>query len=191
MICRNCQDSFPPTMVIDGKRRVLNKRRYCLRCSPFGRHQTKPMLFRVDKKMPRTCEGCSRQYIWESRRGHTFRKCNSCVANGKRKNARITLITKAGGKCVSCGYKKCIDALEFHHRDPREKDFNVNGSTGCMSIARLLREIKKCDLLCANCHREKHFQINKSSRSSRLAEHLLDKRGVAGAAPAETTIAGS
>jgi hypothetical protein len=48
---------------------------------------------------------------------------------------------------------KCSNLLHFHHRDPKQKEFNVgewirNG----VSLERLKAEIAKCDALCANCH---------------------------------------
>ena len=41
----------------------------------------------------------------------------------ERKQALVEL---CGGKCVACGYSKCIAALEFHHRDPAKKDFPLS-----------------------------------------------------------------
>lgn len=60
-----------------------------------------------------------------------------------------------GDKCQLCGYNKCIQALEFHHVNPEEKelDFGINANR---SWAATREEIKKCVLLCANCHREVH-----------------------------------
>lgn len=60
-----------------------------------------------------------------------------------------------GDKCQICGYDKCIQALDFHHVNPEEKasDFNANANRS-WQITR--DEIKKCILLCANCHREVH-----------------------------------
>lgn len=59
-----------------------------------------------------------------------------------------------GGKCVNCSYSKCIDALEFHHIDPSEKDFCISGKSLCWD--RLRPELDKCILVCSNCHRELH-----------------------------------
>jgi len=68
-----------------------------------------------------------------------------------------------GGKCEKCNYDKYMGALQFHHRDPKQKDF-------CISNARLKTfndeikyELDKCDLLCANCHFEAHmvYEIEK------------------------------
>lgn len=71
-----------------------------------------------------------------------------------------TLVSYKGGKCESCGYNKCEGALQFHHKNPKEKDFtiaNINFG-GQFNLETLLREVDKCELLCANCHAEKHYR---------------------------------
>lgn len=52
-----------------------------------------------------------------------------------------------------CGYREHYAALEFDHRDPLVKKFNI--SAGVLSKHRdeLMDEIAKCDVLCANHHR--------------------------------------
>ncbi len=65
-----------------------------------------------------------------------------------------------GGKCEVCGYNKCIAALEFHHRDPKEKEAAWT-SIRKRSFEFIKKELDKCALLCACCHREVHF--NKES----------------------------
>jgi 5-methylcytosine-specific restriction endonuclease McrA len=64
-----------------------------------------------------------------------------------------------GGKCQKCGYKKCLDALQFHHKNPKEKLFEIQsaiwGQVG-VSESDILKEVEKCILLCANCHCETH-----------------------------------
>ena len=74
-----------------------------------------------------------------------------------RKKAKIILVEYKGGKCEKCGYNKCIDALDFHHLDPKEKDFNVGGKS--FNLERLKKEVDKCVLVCANCHREIHAKL--------------------------------
>jgi len=57
--------------------------------------------------------------------------------------------------CAICGYKKCAEALEFHHKE--NKEFNISLATaGNRSIEKIKEEIDKCIILCANCHRELH-----------------------------------
>jgi hypothetical protein len=60
-----------------------------------------------------------------------------------------------GGKCIVCGYDRCIKALEFHHTNPEEKDFTVGSNTN-RAWEKIKKEIDKCVLVCANCHREIH-----------------------------------
>ena len=67
------------------------------------------------------------------------------------------LVEYKGGKCEKCGYNRCIDALEFHHKDPNQKDFSIGGKS--WSFEKLKNEVDKCILVCANCHREIHSKI--------------------------------
>jgi transposase len=86
----------------------------------------------------------------------------------KRRNGKKELAVQLkGGKCVCCGYNKCIAALELHHLDPRTKEYSSSGWR-CLSKERMLEEIKKCVLLCANCHREIHAGIRKLEPSQEL-----------------------
>lgn len=60
--------------------------------------------------------------------------------------------------CQNCGenHPACLD---FHHRNPEEKDFIVATMVGgTWGKKRILEEISKCDVLCANCHRKLHYE---------------------------------
>lgn len=76
----------------------------------------------------------------------------------RRKKFRLMAIDYKGGKCIKCGYNKCMDALEFHHKNPLEKDFSFSKGYTTTWI-RMQNELDKCILLCANCHREEHYNI--------------------------------
>jgi len=56
--------------------------------------------------------------------------------------------------CVDCPEKDPI-VLDFDHRNPREKEFKVSKLINC-SMKTLKKEIAKCDVRCANCHRKRH-----------------------------------
>lgn len=71
------------------------------------------------------------------------------------KNLKIELIKILGNKCQTCGYNKCIAALEFHHKE-EGKIRHVAHIIENSSKQKALKEIEKCILLCANCHRELH-----------------------------------
>ena len=60
--------------------------------------------------------------------------------------------------CKVCGENKYY-MLDFHHRDPEEKDENLgNAVTIGWSKERILKEVEKCDIYCANHHRELHWR---------------------------------
>jgi protein-arginine kinase activator protein McsA len=70
-----------------------------------------------------------------------------------RTKARI--VEAMGGKCNICGYNRCEKALELHHINPKEKEFSLASIRGNpKSWDKIVVELKKCVLLCANCHRE-------------------------------------
>ena len=69
-------------------------------------------------------------------------------------NQKIVL---KGSGCVDCGYDRCPAAVDFHHRDPSLKKETVATLWG---KSRIYDEIENCDLLCANCHRERTFADN-------------------------------
>lgn len=74
-----------------------------------------------------------------------------------RKNTKEKLVNAMGGKCAVCGYCKTHAALEFHHIDPNEKEFSFGSARGSIvNWKKLVEEVKKCILLCSNCHREIH-----------------------------------
>jgi 5-methylcytosine-specific restriction endonuclease McrA len=75
----------------------------------------------------------------------------------RRKDRKKKLIEYKGGKCISCGYSKCLRALSFHHRNPKDKSFPLDVRfIASKKWEVLVAESDKCDLLCANCHMEKH-----------------------------------
>lgn len=66
-------------------------------------------------------------------------------------------VLKRGGKCEICGYDKNLAVLEFHHRDPNNKEYQVDmRKFSNTNLDKLEEELEKCDLLCSNCHREQH-----------------------------------
>lgn len=61
-----------------------------------------------------------------------------------------------GGKCVFCGYDRCVEALEFHHIDISKKKFGLSMDGLTRSWDKTKRGLDKCLLVCFNCHREIH-----------------------------------
>jgi hypothetical protein len=86
------------------------------------------------------------------------RKCKSCKreTQNKRKSKQREWLREYKKKlsCVRCGFNdwRCLD---FHHKG--DKDNEVSNMIG-LSKKRILDEISKCEVVCANCHRIIHFE---------------------------------
>ena len=63
-------------------------------------------------------------------------------------------------KCSVCGYNRCFAALDFHHNDPKVKDFAISTfmqrAFNKKNQKILLEELGKCISMCACCHAEFH-----------------------------------
>ncbi len=70
-------------------------------------------------------------------------------------------------KCNQCG-EDHVAALDFHHRDRKTKEGNITSliDQRGFSKERILAELAKCDVLCANCHRKLHWKETDSKSSS-------------------------
>jgi hypothetical protein len=154
--CPNCGSFFPFHKIIEGKHRNLSHRKYCLTCSPFGAHNTRP-LGTVMSGTRKSCRICNRDYVVNRSQGHRGTTCNSCLQRIKQIRRKQAAVQYKGGACVECGYNRSIAALTFHHLDASTKDFEI-GRKYNLSWKRLKIELDKCELLCANCHAEKHFR---------------------------------
>jgi hypothetical protein len=74
-----------------------------------------------------------------------------------RKRNKDRIILAMGGSCCVCNYNKCTWALALHHLDPSEKEFNIGDMlTNFNSWERIVAELRKCILVCHNCHSEIH-----------------------------------
>lgn len=149
-VCANCDVEFPNYVKVDGIARNICKRKYCLDCSPFGQHNTR----QVGHVKKQTCDLCSKATI----NGRS--KCEACNIKIRRWRLKLAAIKHKGGKCEICGYSNNIAALDFHHLDPNEKEFNLSEKVRDAGWDRIKTEVEKCQLLCANCHRELHCPLD-------------------------------
>jgi hypothetical protein len=162
--CLLCDNDFDSFVIKDGKRHNLQRRKYCLICSPFGQHNTMTLrkddlgnviVSNVKGRDEITCTRCFRKYTFDKSKGHGLTLCNSCTANRQRNNFKQRCVSYKGGKCQRCSYDRSLRALKFHHRDPSLKEFSVGGKRS-WKWSRVVVELDKCDLLCGNCHDEEH-----------------------------------
>lgn len=104
------------------------------------------------------CKDCRKLVDAESYKNNTNRKLSirkrskECVDYNKK---LIAEKKKCG--CMFCGEKEPI-ALDFHHLNSSEKEYNI-GKLITYSTNKILKELEKCIVLCANCHRKVHANI--------------------------------
>ena len=67
--------------------------------------------------------------------------------------------------CVDCG-ESDPDVLDFDHRDPKKKRYSIGAGWASGILPKsLMKEIRKCDVRCANCHRRKHAKERTSAKT--------------------------
>lgn len=82
---------------------------------------------------------------------------------------RIRIIADLGGACVRCGSD---DRLEIDHVDRHRKGFDICRRLAGVAEPKLARELRKCQLLCRNCHEVKTVEERgHEMRSPRLLAH--------------------
>ncbi len=101
-----------------------------------------------------------------------YRKLNSY-------SKKLKAINFLGGKCEICGENNYFK-LNFHHMDSSDKEYNLNKiREGRWSI--IEKEIKKCKLLCYNCHFEIHYKDNRNTyRKNTTKKTFLEFKGISG-----------
>lgn len=60
--------------------------------------------------------------------------------------------------CMDCGISHPA-VLQFHHRNRSEKSFSIaNVASRATSVKQIMNEMKKCDVVCVNCHAKRHWR---------------------------------
>ena len=91
----------------------------------------------------------------ENERSKQYKRNNKDVRNAKEReryyNRRVLINgIKVESGCIDCGYNTHAAALDFDHKE--NKMFNIGNSIG-YNMKRVMKEIEKCEIRCANCHR--------------------------------------
>lgn len=170
MKCLNCQIEFYPS----GSAKGIFCNKQCMIEYERIHHTRDYSHLRKAryKKVDRICKICN-IIITNTDINKTI--CGDCLND--RENRKEYLVNLAGGKCIKCGYNKCLRAMSFHHRNPNEKLFSLDKtSIRYKSLNEILLEYSKCDLLCQNCHSETHEiernHTNIKNKSQKLRKEL-------------------
>ena len=153
--CVMCGNEFPNFIEINGKKRNLERRKYCLKCSPFGAHNTKVL----EKKNGKQCKYCGKilshrqisfcnsncksEYYYEQYIKRWKQGLEDGMSGKYGISSRIKryLFNKYNNRCCKCGWSQVNPftkkiPLEVHHKDG---DYTNNDE-------------KNLELLCPNCH---------------------------------------
>lgn len=104
----------------------------CFEMKPYGEFHSNGYHPSGSKKYKPTCKKCELEATYE----------------------RYVGIIKAffgALACKKCGYDEHFAALQLHHRDPKEKEYSISRMRN-YSEEKIIAELGKCDILCANCH---------------------------------------
>ena len=121
------------------------------------------------------CNCCQKNIKYKS---DAVKLCYICKRKSKRLAYRISAANYKNNKCEICDLKReTIDDLEifdFHHKSKEEKTFELGDNIESKSWDTIKKELDKCMMLCANCHRKQHLYTRQSD-IVKYAQTLTDK----------------
>ena len=142
---------------------IKSTKKYCsIECQNAMRRQKYAERERIPKDInykgnEKICPICNNTFFPKTAMANQRMCCYNCMPDGVQLTRGMFLAKikeTRGGKCIRCGYDRCIKALEFHHIDPSKKDFTI--SNDHFRLQEAVEETKKCILICSNCHKELH-----------------------------------
>lgn len=163
--CLKCNKFFPFAISIDGQIRRFQSRKYCLECSPLdgknnrNLHRTEKVCIKCEKIFPLE-EFYKRKNKKTTLKNPHYSYCKKCIMKYNSERAaknKLQAVIYLGGECQKCGYRKCLAALEFHHRESEKKEHTI--AHWKAPFSKMKTELDKCQLLCSNCHREIHSKL--------------------------------
>ena len=157
-ICRECKEEKPIEEFTKHKRMKGGYDNICKECNRI--HASKWNEENPDK------------YKLRCKRWYRANKTQEAIKKRKKYEEFVNYVAslKDGKSCIICGYNKEPQILHYHHRNQLLKSFDISDSISNKKLIKenpeiLLEEIKKCDLLCPNCHYELHYKERKNKKA--------------------------
>ncbi len=167
---------------------------YCCQCKSEEQRGRRKVETEARRRLPKQCRKCGRSEPvaeFPSRLSHNCWDCHEEQASGHRpvrviegdqyekrrsrskihrERRKLILVEMLGSKCADCGIEvgekwpsACFD---FHHEGTKEAIIAKLMHSWKSKYGQLLEEIRKCTLLCSNCHRKRHFVGSSCLRES-------------------------
>lgn len=140
--------------LVDGKE-VPEGKKYCPVCKT---------ILPVEKftKEGRACAECARKrardYYDKVKHDAQWIRNRNEKAKKDGLEKKLRAIEHMGGVCQDCKKSYPPPVFDFHHLDPSEKELNLGDIMRRKDFSTIEKELSKCVLLCANCHRIRHFE---------------------------------
>ena len=136
------------------KCKLISNENWYLSFEKSGKYMCKKCHNEYEHKRRSTDKGRKQTHIIQTR--YYKKNKTEIIAKAKENKKVIPKIIaelKVNG-CAICGYNKCNSTLSFHHTDPKDKCFQISHGNIMRTDSKLVDELNKCILLCANCHME-------------------------------------
>lgn len=148
-VCKNCTSL------------ILSSRTYC--SDSCFRNFTKIRNATKIEILSLNCSSCKRhlevnEFYRTGKKKGISSYCKDCVlikTVERQVKIKSQCLQYKGNRCQDCGHIGLDCDFDFHHLDPKEKDFNLSQFKS-RSFERLKSELDKCVILCSICHRRRH-----------------------------------
>jgi hypothetical protein len=167
--CQDCGGTFPP-WVMDFDHRDPHEKKFSLGA---GKVLLKPRAALLEEiaKCDIVCANCHavRTYEWVRANKATLTWFAVGVSSRIEETraywkANVDLLAKLRDvPCLDCGRRFPFYVSQFDHRDPTQKRYTVSQMISHAGPETILAEVAKCDIVCANCHRDRTYRRRSAS----------------------------
>ena len=148
----------------------------CSKC-----HKEKEIAFFNKKKSRKSglqpfCKECNSAYLkthYQNNKKYYYDKAN------RYKYKFVSLVRELKNKpCTDCKIQYPYYVMDFDHKS--NKKFSIANALHAKSQTEVMKEIEKCDVVCANCHRERTHK--RLLRKDQVIERVFETRDEASSA---------